>query len=73
MPLMKITSRGLSSIAVLTGLLWSCIVVENLTVKRARANAYQALQQIRVLQLKKRITPAALPVLRPHPASPSIG
>jgi len=73
MPLIKITGQGLISIAVLTGLLWSCVIVENLTVQRARANAYQALQQIRALQLKKRITPAKLPTLQPRRASSSVG
>lgn len=73
MPLLKITGHGLLSIAVLTGLLWGCFIVEKLTVQKARANAHQALQQIRVLQLKKRITPAALPTFQPHQANPSMG
>ena len=61
MPLTKITGQGLYAIAALVGILWGCLVVDRLTVARARADGHQALSQIRALQLKKRIAPAAVP------------
>jgi len=61
MPLTKITGQGLCAIAALVGILWGCLLVDRLTVARARADAYQALSQIRALQVKKRIAPAATP------------
>jgi hypothetical protein len=67
---MKITRQGLCSIAVLTALLWGCIVVERLTVLRARANAYHALDQIHRLQMKRHLVPVTAPESRPQLATP---
>jgi hypothetical protein len=64
MPVMKITGQGLCSIAALTGILWGCILIEKRTVDRARADGYRALEEIRVLQLKRH----AIPVYSPAPA-----
>ena len=50
---MRITRQGLCSIALLTGILWGCIVVERRTIAHARADADHALSEIRALQLKK--------------------
>jgi hypothetical protein len=72
MPLIKITRQGLCTIALLTSLLWGCIVVERFTVARARAEGYRALQDLRVLQYKRRMVPAAAPVPAwQHPAARS--
>jgi len=60
-PLTKITGQGLCAIAALVGILWGCLLVDRLTVSRARADGYQALSEIRSLQLKKHIAPAAVP------------
>jgi len=73
MPVMKITRQGLCSIAVLTALLWGCIVLERLTVLHARAGAYHALDQIHRLQLKKGLIPVTAPQLRPDSQRPQIG
>ena len=73
MPVMKITRQGLCSIAVLTALLWGCIVVERLTVLRARANAYHALDEIHSLQLKRRLIPVTAPESRPDSQRSAIG
>jgi len=70
MPLLKITGQGLCSIAALTGVLWGCIFMEQLTVARARASAQQALQEIRALQHKKSAQPAAAPVPAQQPPGP---
>lgn len=70
---MKITNQGLCSIALLTGALWGCILVEKLTIAHARADADRALSEIRALQLKKHILPAASPVERPKRARPALG
>ena len=70
---MRITSQGLCSIALLTGVLWGCLLVEKLTVAHARAEADRALSEIRALRLKKHILPAAAPAERPRPARPDLG
>ena len=61
MPVIKITGQGLCSIALLTGILWGCIVMEKSTVDHARLNAQRALEEIRVLQLKRQAVPASAP------------
>ena len=70
---MRITSQGLCSIALLTGVLWGCLLVEKRTVANARAEADRALSEIRALQVKKHVLPAATPVERPRPAQPTLG
>jgi len=72
MPLMRITGHGLWSITALTTVLWGCILVERHTVDHARANGLRALEQIRVLQMKRQAQPAASPV-RHRLVNPSIG
>jgi len=61
MPLLKITAHGLWSITALTTVLWGCILVERLTVEHARENGLRALEQIRLLQMKRQAEPAASP------------
>jgi hypothetical protein len=73
MPLMKITGQGVCSIAVLTGILWGCLVVERLTIAHARVEGYRALEQIHELQLKKSIIPTASPAAQPRPTRPLVG
>jgi len=73
MPVMKITRQGLCSIAVLTAVLWGCIIAERLTVYRARANAYHALDKIHALQLRRQVIPVAAPAFRPNSRLPVIG
>jgi hypothetical protein len=70
---MKITRQGLFLIAVLTALLWGCIVLERLTVVRARANAYHALDEIHRLQLKRHLVPVTAPESRPDAHRTAIG
>ena len=73
MSLMKITGEGVCWIAVLTGMLWGCLLVESLTVAHARAKGYRALEQIHEMQLKKNIIPTASPTAQPRPARPLVG
>jgi hypothetical protein len=73
MPLIKITGQGLYSIAALTAILWGCLIVERLTIVHARADGDRALEQIRALQLKKGIFPAAAPASPRRSASSAIG
>ena len=70
---MRITASGFATIALLTTILWGCIVFEHLTVIRARAGAERALNEIRLLQLKKRIIPTAVPMSSPRSTPPEIG
>ena len=73
MPLMKITGQGLCSIAALTAILWGCLIVERLTIASARAEGNRALEQIRALQVKKGIFPAAAPAFPQRTAPSAIG
>jgi hypothetical protein len=73
MPLMKISGQGICWIAVLTGILWGCLLVESLTIAHARANGYRALEQIHEMQLKKSIIPTTTPTAQPRPARPLVG
>jgi len=70
---MRTTGPGLATIAVLTIILWGCILAEHWTVAHARADAYRALSEIRALQLKKHIVPAAAPVRPQREVRPEIG
>jgi hypothetical protein len=70
---MRITGPGLATISVLTAILWGCLVAEHRTVAHARAEAYRALSEIRALQLKKHIMPAAAPVRPQRGVRPEIG
>ena len=70
---MRITGPGLTTIAILTGILWGCIFLEQRTLAHARAEANRALSGIRELQMKKHILPAAIPVREPRPARREIG
>ena len=75
MAIAKITTSGLSSIAVLVLLLWGCIVGEHLVIKHANREFSSALREIRTLQMKKRAEPAAAPAQRwkARPVNPAIG
>lgn len=73
MPLMKISGEGVCWIAVLTGVLWGCLLVERLTIAHARVEGYRALEQIHQLQLKKSIIPTVSPAAQPGPARPLVG
>jgi len=70
---MRITGPGLATIAVLTIILWGCIFAEHRTVAHARADAYRALSEIRALQLKKTMVPAAAPIRPQRGVRPEIG
>jgi hypothetical protein len=69
---MRITGTGLTTIAFLTAILWGCLLVEHRTVAHARLEGYRALSEIRSLQLKKHILPAAVPVRSSERAAPEI-
>jgi hypothetical protein len=70
---MKITVQGLCSIAALTGILWGCVLAENLTIAHARIEGYHAIEQIHQMQLKKSIIPTTSPATQPQPALPFEG
>jgi len=63
----RITEQGLTSIAVLVVLLWTCVIGERMIVHNASAGAAQTLIAMRALKLKNRQEPVAAPVRRAHP------
>jgi hypothetical protein len=57
----KITGQGLTSIAILVALLWTCAIGERVIVGRATAGAAQVMRAMRELRLKNRREPVATP------------
>ena len=73
MTIARISGAGLSVIAMLVVLLWTCILGEHFIVQRANRELSGAMTRIRLLQ-KKRVGP--IPVSAPapgHSAAPVIG
>jgi len=66
MPVAKITGQGLTSIAILVALLWTCVIGERAILGRANAGAAQVVRAMRELRYKNRREPAATPARRPH-------
>ena len=66
MPAAKITGQGLTSIAILVALLWTCVIGERLMVGRAIAGTTQVMRAMRELRLKNRRQPAATPTRPSH-------
>jgi hypothetical protein len=62
----KITGQGLTSIAILVALLWTCAIGERVILGRANAGAAQVMRAMRELRFKTRREPAATPVRLPH-------
>jgi hypothetical protein len=57
----KITGQGLTSIAILVALLWSCVIGERVMMGRADAGAAQVSRAMRELRFKTRREPAFTP------------
>jgi hypothetical protein len=72
MPIVKITSHGLRTIAVLVAILWGSIVVENAMVRYARQDTARALDRLRDLRRKREAVPASFP-LRHRAVRPAVG
>ena len=70
---MRITGQGLTTIAILTAILWGCILAENWTLARTRADANRVLTEIHALQVKRHIVPVTAPVQAPRHMRPEIG
>jgi NCAIR mutase (PurE)-related protein len=62
----KITGQGLTSIAILVALLWTCVIGERVILWRANADAAQVARAMRDLRFKTRRQPAAAPARAPH-------
>ena len=60
-PVAKITGQGLTSIAILVALLWTCVIGERIILWRATAGAAQVVRAMRELRLRNRREPAATP------------
>ncbi len=64
MPIAKITGQGLTSIAILVALLWTCLIGERLLAGRTYAETVETVRAILQLRRKTREQPAAAPA--PH-------
>jgi hypothetical protein len=67
----KITGQGLTSIAILVALLWTCVIGERVIFGRATTGAAQVVRAMRELRLKIRREPAATPARPPHRRLPT--
>jgi hypothetical protein len=65
-PVAKITGQGLTSIAILVALLWTCAIGELLVAGRTRAGFDQVMRDLRELRLENQRKPAAAPARPPH-------
>jgi len=72
MPILKITSHGLRTIAVLVAILWGAIALENAMIRHARQDTTRALERLREMRRKREAVPASFP-RDPRPARPSVG
>jgi hypothetical protein len=62
------------SIAILVALLWTCLICQCVTLRRANAGAAQVMRAMRELRLKNRRQPAATPAHPPHrPRNTQVG
>ncbi|MGC9950001.1 MAG: hypothetical protein ABSF64_26845 [Bryobacteraceae bacterium] len=66
MPVAKITGQGLTSIAILVALLWTCVIGERVMLGRANDDALRVMHGMRELRLKNRREPAASPARPGH-------
>ncbi len=73
MAIAKITGQGLTWIAALVIVLWCCILTESVVIRRARLDAQRSVNKLRVLRLKRRAEPAALPIPTKAPNRPAVG
>ncbi|MGA2736161.1 MAG: hypothetical protein ABSG65_01790 [Bryobacteraceae bacterium] len=62
----KITGQGLTSIAILVAILWTCAIGERVILGRANAGAAQVMREMRELQYENRRLPAAAPTRKGH-------
>ena len=70
MATVKITRHGLMTIAILVGVLWSCLLAERWLVRAAQMDTLRSTRLIERLKLRRQIRPAAAPLLRYPPAPP---
>ena len=65
MPVAKITGQGLSAIALLVALLWTCLIAETHIVRQANDGCAQALDGLR--KLRRHAAPQPVSVPNPYP------
>lgn len=70
MPLAQITRQGLTAIAIMVALLWSCLITERYLTRHSTIETYRALRQMRYLKFKRHLEPAGAP--KSAPATPSL-
>jgi hypothetical protein len=70
MPFAQITRQGLTAIAILVALLWSCLITERYLTRHSTIETYRALRQMRYLKFKRHLEPAGVP--NPARATPSL-
>jgi hypothetical protein len=68
MPIAKITGQGLAAIACSVGLLWTCVIVENVARRNAYMERGRVIREVRELR-QQRTTPVSepSPLVRRHP------
>jgi hypothetical protein len=74
MPLAGITKQGLLTIALLTAVMWACLLTERKLVRYSKTETYRSLRDMRYLKVRRHVEPASrpLPARRPS-AVPAVG
>jgi hypothetical protein len=69
MPLAKITGPGLGAIACSVGLLWSCVIAQQVAQRHASTERARVIREVRELQRQRTVPvsdPSPLVRRRPH-------
>lgn len=64
MPLLRISSAGLASIAFLVAMLWGCILTEKAIVREARRETGRVLRDLREMREGAKPIPVSAPPVR---------
>ena len=68
MPIARITTPGLTAMALSVMLLWSCLISEQVLVRRAMREQARVLREMNILRQRQRSMPAQAPLpQRPRP------
>jgi hypothetical protein len=61
MPIATITGQGLTAIAFCVGLLWSCVILQQVTHRTAVTERARVVREVRQMQRQHRSEPASTP------------
>jgi hypothetical protein len=63
MPIAKITGQGLAAIACSVGILWSCVILQQVAQRDAFRERTRVMREVRQMQERQRPVPVSAPSL----------